>query len=222
MTDTRNVRDAVYRPLANLVSNAKASLAEAKADLQLHGRECPDCGVLRRPDEYGTTNQGKPQKICKSCKQRKGDESKAKRLGFGSVEEMREHYAAKRAARDREKVAKRYGKRSKRPYTPPPPQTPEDALKSRLQHIMLEALSTSLREYELMAELCADAAWTARYSNQTFGEHLRYHWFTHDDIKPYFLTISTKHNKRWSGGWPFQLGRSYKPPKPLRAGEFWP
>ena len=222
MTETQLNRGEVYRQLELMRKDAEAVRVAAKADLEQNGRECPDCGVLRRPNEFGTTNQGKPQKICKSCKQRKGDETKAERLGFESVEEMYEHYAAKRAARDRMKASKRYGRKPKPSTYTPPVRAPEDALKSRLQHIMSKALSKSLREYELMAELSAEAALTAKYSNQSFGEHLRFHWFTEEDVEPFFLNVTTSHNKRWVGSWPFVCGSSCKPPRPIRAGEYWP
>ncbi|MCR9270103.1 MAG: ATP11 family protein [Hyphomonadaceae bacterium] len=202
--------------------DAEAVRVAAKAELWAHGRECPECGVLRRPDEFGKTNQGKPQKICKPCKQCKGDETKAKRMGFESVEEMREHYVAKRAARDRAKASKRYGTPSKPTNYSPPTRTPEDHLKNTVRHIMRKALSKSLREYELMAELCAEAALTEKYSatGQTVGDHLRVHWFTEDDIEAYFLNVSTTSGKRWTGMWPFVCGKSYKPPQPIRPAEY--
>jgi hypothetical protein len=212
----------IYKMLDKMHKQAEAVQVAAKADLELNGRVCPECGIRKRPSEFGTTNQGKPQKICKSCKQRKGDETKAKRLGFESVEEMYEYYATKRAARDRMKASKRYGRNPRPSIYTPPTKTPEDSRKSNMKHIMRKALSKSLREYELMAELCADAALTEKYSNQSFGEHLRFHWFTQEDIGPYFLNVTTSQNKRWVGSWPFVCGRSYKPPKPIRAGEYWP
>lgn len=162
-----------------------------QAHLMLHGRECPECGVLRQTDEYGKKNNGEPQDICKSCKQRKGDETKAKRLGFESVEAMREHYLEKRAERDRAKVAKRYNYTSKpKPFLAP---------KTTTKHVPvdLSEWDTWLRTYVAIADVVKFCSLDSKYSVK-----IRHHWATPEKLKARGVQLNTR--KPWQGGnWPW-------------------
>lgn len=212
----------IYRALNELHEVGEANARARAAELKAHGRVCTECGVLRRPDEFGTTNRGKPQKICKPCKQYKGDLTKAKRLGFSSLAAMRDHFAQRRLLRERAKAAKRRAYKLK-PFVPPEPPTPEQERTARLRCTTRRALDRFLEPYRLMARLCDEAALSERLrTSSTFGETLSKHWFTHEDIEPFKLDVAVGPGKQWTGGWPFMCGRHYKPPKPIRADEWWP
>ena len=209
-----------YRLIAQLQEHSDTTRAAYEQRLEEQGRECPSCGVRKLPEAFGTKRNGKPQDICKLCLQDRRDATRAAREGFESVEAMREHYAAKKLARQRAKAAKRFNYKPTKDYKPIP-QTQARQANAQVMGAMQATLAEFLKPYGLMRKLCEDAAIGEKLSpKNSFGRHLRHQWFTHEDIEPYMLDVRTR--KRWVGMWPFVCGRRDKPFKPIRRGEYWP
>jgi len=179
-------------------------------------RECPSCGVLRRPDECPRNRGGELQDNCRSCLQFRKDTTKAVKAGFASAEEYRE-FRAREKARKRVQLAEE--RAAARPEL-----TPEDTLRYRVASQMKSALRLWLQEYDMMSKLIADAVITDELSPGTFAGHLQRQWMTDEDREPYFLNVTTQQGKRWVGGWPFMCGKASKPPIPVQIQpvSYWP